>query len=179
MADINITDEVAYECEKVFTTFRDDLTELIPHLPDVKDITVKDREQVDDNTIKVVNLWEAEAEEVPRIARSFIKPDMLKWTDYATWRQDDWECDWVMEVGFLSDAVTCEGTTNYRSTSDGETEIAINGKLEVDARQIPGVPRFGAGKIGDAVEKFVVKLITPNLTQVNRGLESYLEQQGE
>lgn len=175
MADIDITDEVAYDRETVFTTFRDELVELVPHLPDVKDITVEDREQVDDNTVKVVNLWEAEPKEVPRVARSFIKPEMLKWTDYATWRHDDWDCDWRMEVGFLSDAVSCEGTTSYRAVGDGRTEIAIDGKLEVDAKQIPGVPRFGAGKIGSVVEKFVVKLITPNLTKVNRGLEQYLE----
>lgn len=175
MAKIDITDEVAYDRQKVFSTFRDELVELIPHLPDVKKITVKEREQVDENTVKVVNLWEAQAEEVPRIARSFIKPEMLKWTDYATWRQDAWECDWQMEVGFLTDAVTCEGTTYYRQKGEGRTEIAIKGKLEVDAAQIPGVPRLGAGKIGSAVEGFVVKLITPNLTNVNRGLERYLE----
>ena len=174
MADINITDEVAFERERVFTTFRDELTELIPHLPDIKDITVEDRKEVDDNTVKVVNLWEAHPEEVPRVARSFIKPEMLKWTDYATWRRDAWECDWNMEVGFLTDAVTCEGTTRYLKKGDDNTEIAIDGKLEVDAREIPGVPRLGAGKIGSVVENFVVKLITPNLTKVNRGLEQYL-----
>ena len=179
MADIDITDEVAHSREKVFTTFRDDLTELIPHLPDIKNITVKDRDQLDDQTIKVVNLWEAEAEEVPKVARSFIKPEMLKWTDYATWRKDAWECDWEMEVGFLTDAVTCEGTNRYRELADDRTEIHIDGKLEVDARQIPGVPRLGAGKIGNVVENFVVKLITPNLTNVNRGLERYLAEQGE
>lgn len=178
MADIDIKDTVAHDRETVFSTFRDELTELIPHLPDVKDIEVKDREDVDDSTVKVTNLWKAEPEEIPRLARSFIKPEMLKWTDYATWRQDDWECDWVMEVGFLSDAVTCEGTTRYVDKGDGETEVIIKGKLEVDAAQIPGVPRFGAGKIGSAVENFVVRLITPNLTNVNRGLESYLEQKG-
>lgn len=179
MANIDITDEVAYDREKVFTTFRDDLTELVPHLPDVKDITVQEREEVDDTTIRVVNLWEAQAEEIPKIARSFIKPEMLKWTDYATWRQDEWACDWVMEVGFLDDAVTCEGTTRYLDTGDQRTEIAIEGTLEVDAKKIPGVPRLGAGKIGNVVENFVVKLITPNLTKVNRGLETYLEQKGD
>lgn len=176
MASIEITDEVAYDRQTVFETFRDELVELVPHLPDVKEITVKSREQVDDDTVEVVNLWNAEAEDVPKLARSFIKPEMLEWTDYATWREDDYKCDWEMEVGFLPEAVTCEGTTTYREKGDEHTEIAIDGTLTVDAKQIPGVPRFGAGKIGDVVENFVVKLITPNLTNVNRGLEKYLEQ---
>lgn len=174
MADIDIKDTVAHSRETVFTTFRDQLLELVPHLPDVESIEVEDREQIDESTTKVTNLWKAEPEEVPRLARSFIKPEMLEWTDYATWRQEEWECDWEIEVGFLTDAVDCEGTTRYLAKSDGETEVVIQGYLEVDAKQIPGVPRFGAGKIGSAVEKFVVRLITPNLTNINRGLESYL-----
>lgn len=174
MANIEITDEVAYQREDVFKTFRDELTELVPYLPDVKAIEVKERNKVDDNTMKVVNLWEAQADDIPRLARSFIKPDMLKWTDYATWRQDAWECDWTMEVGFLQDAVTCEGTTRYRESGDGKTKIEIDGTLKVDAKEIPGVPKLGAGKVGDVVENFVVKLITPNLTKVNRGIEQYL-----
>jgi hypothetical protein len=44
----------------------------------------------------------------------------------------------------------------------------------VDAKNLPGVPRLLAGKIVGEVEKFVVKMITPNLTSVNRGIESYL-----
>lgn len=174
MAEIDIKDEVAHSRETVFTTFRDELTELVPHLPDIEDIEVKEREDIDDNTVKVTNLWTAEAEEIPRMARSFIKPDMLKWTDYATWRQDAWECDWEIEVGFLSDAVHCEGTNKYVAKGDDKTDVVITGVLEVNAREIPGVPRLGAGKIGDVIESFVVRLITPNLTNVNRGLERYL-----
>ena len=175
MAKIDIKDTVAHDRQTVFSTFRDELTELIPHLPDVKNIEVKEREEADESTVKVTNLWEAEPEEIPRLARAFIKPEMLKWTDFATWRQDEWECDWEMEVGFLSDAVTCKGTTRYVEKGEGETEVVITGELEVDAAKIPGVPRLGAGRIGSAVENFVVRLITPNLTNINRGLESYLE----
>ena len=175
MAKIDIKDEVAHGREKVFKTFRDDLQALIPHLPDVKDIKVKDRKDIDDTTVQVVNLWKAEAEEIPRIARPFIKPEMLEWTDTATWREDQWECEWVIKVGFLSDAVSCKGKTRYLAKGDDKTEVTITGNLDVDAREIPGVPRIGAGKIGDVIEGFVVRLITPNLTNINRGLERYLK----
>ena len=79
-----------------------------------------------------------------------------------------------MEVGFLSEAITARGTNRYveRGTVDRNRD---HGDLIVDAKHIPGVPRLLAGKGRSAVEKFVVKLITPNLTDVNRGLEKYLE----
>ncbi len=174
MAEINIKDTVQADRKTVFATFRDELVELLPHLPDIKSIEVKDRNEPDDDTVKVVNLWKADAAEIPRLAQAFIKPEMLEWTDYASWHADSWTCNWNMEVGFLKEAVTCKGTTTYAEKGD-QTEVTIKGELTVDARKIPGVPRIGAGKIGDVIESFVVRLITPNLTQVNRGLESYLK----
>ncbi len=174
MAKIDIKDTVAHDRETVYKTFRDELTELIPHLPDVKNIEVQKREEVDENTTRVVNLWTAEAEEIPRVARPFIKPEMLVWTDVANWHDDTWACDWVIEVGFLSEAVTCKGSTKYLEKGADKTEVVITGQLDVNAKEIPGVPRLGAGKIGSVIESFVVRLITPNLTNINRGLERYL-----
>ncbi|TXD37224.1 hypothetical protein FRC96_04920 [Lujinxingia vulgaris] len=177
MSKIHIVDEVAYDRDKVYETFRDHMVELVPYLPDIQKIEVRDRQEIDASTLKVVNFWKANADEVPKLAQKFIKPEMLEWTDYATWHMDSFKVDWVMEVGFLSEAVTCKGTTSYVQKGEGRTEVVIDGELTVDAKKIPGVPRLGAGAIGSAVESFVVRLITPNLTQANRGLERYLADQ--
>lgn len=179
MAEINIRDEVSFDRERVYQTFRDRLAELLPYLPDVEDIQVQDREEVDGNTLKVVNLWKAKAEEIPRLAQAFVKPEMLRWTDHATWHDQSWSCDWDMEVGFLKEAITCRGTTRYEEVEPGKTVVTIQGELKVDARKIPGVPRLGAGKIGDVIESFVVRLISPNLTNANRGVERFLAEHGE
>ncbi|RAL22428.1 hypothetical protein DL240_11315 [Lujinxingia litoralis] len=177
MSKIHIVDEVAHDRAKVYETFKDQMVELVPYLPDIQTIEVKDRQEIDDSTLKVVNFWKANADEVPKLAQKFIKPEMLEWTDNATWHLDEWKVEWVMEVGFLPEAVTCKGITTYVDKGNGRTEVVIDGELTVDARKIPGVPRLGAGAIGSAVESFVVKLITPNLTQANRGLERYLADQ--
>lgn len=176
MAKISTTDEVAYPRQQVFETFREDLEHLIPYLPDIESIEQQSYEQIDERRVKVVRIWKARDEDVPKMARKFIKPEMLQWTDTAIWDQDAWTCDWSMEVGFLSEAISASGTNRYIER-DGKTRIEIGGELKVDARHIPGVPRLLSGKLGAAVEKFVVKLITPNLTDVNRGLEKYLADQ--
>ena len=178
MAEINVTDSVDYPRELVFDTFKDELESLAEYLPDIESIENKDEEQVDDATYKVVRLWKAHDEEVPKVARKFIKPEMLQWTDYATWHKDTWTCDWEMEVGFLSDAITAEGTNRYIDKGDS-TEIVVHGDLKVDGSKIPGVPGLLSNKVGQAVENFVVKLITPNLTNVNRGLERFLDAQDD
>ena len=179
MAKLQTNDTIDFPREEVFTTFRDELLEFVDDLADIEAIEVKSRERVDDNTVEIVNLWEARDTEVPTMARKFIKPEMLQWHDYATWKQDEWVCEWRMEVGFLEDAIDCTGETRYLENGDQSTRIQIRGDLDVDASQIPGVPSLVAGKVGDAVENFVVKLIEPNLSDVNRGLEKYLESKTE
>lgn len=176
MAKIDIRDDIDYSLDRVYEAFRDDLKELATYLPDISDIIVEKHERVDDDTTKVINIWKASAEEIPKIAASFISPDKLQWTDHATWHDGETYCDWEMEVGFFPEAVSCKGTTRY--TKKGNiTQVHISGDLQVDAKKIPGVPRLLAGKLGDAVEKFVVKMITPNLKATNRGMEQYLADQ--
>jgi len=177
MARLNVENEVGFERRKVFETFREDLVELIDYLPNIEHIEQKSYERVDEDTIEVVNIWEAAEKDVPSLARRFVEPEMLQWTDNATWREDDWVCDWEMEVNFLEDAIDCKGQTRYLEADDGTTKIHIDGDLEVDASEIPGVPRLVANKVGNAVENFVVKLIEPNLSDVNQGLQDYLETQ--
>lgn len=174
MARIDITDTIAYDRDTVYEVFRDKMGELKPYLPTVKDIIVESYED-DGDTTHIVNTWIAADEDIPSVAQKFIKPEMLQWTDTATWHNDDHSVDWDMEVGFLQEAISCSGTTYYREKGD-KTEVNITGDLRVDASKIPGVPRLIAGKVGSAIESFVVKMITPNLTEVNRGAEKYLAQ---
>jgi hypothetical protein len=172
MAKISVHDSVTSPRDLVFQTFRDDLDDLDQFLPDIESIVTESREELDGEKTRIVRVWKAQAE-IPKIARSFIKPEMLQWTDYATWNPQDWSCEWEMKVGFMTDAITARGVNRY-SEKNGDTEIVIDGILEVDAKKIPGVPRMLAGKLGKAVEAFVVKMITPNLKDVNRGMEKYL-----
>ena len=173
MAKLDIRDDIDFSIERVYPAFRDRLKETAPYLPNIEEIVVEKYERIDDNTVEVVNLWKASEGEVPKVAQSFIKPDMLQWTDYATWHDDELYREWNMEVGFLSEAVKCSGETRYKAKGD-RTECHISGNLEVDASKIPGVPRLLSGKLGKAVEAFVVKLITPNLRATNRAMEKYL-----
>ncbi len=177
MTNISVEDTIHYDRETVFATFRDNLTDLLDYLPDIEDIEVESRERVDDDTLEIVNLWKASEREVPSLAKKFIKPEMLQWHDHATWHEDDWTCDWRMEVGFLEEAIECHGTNRYVEVGDDEMRIEIEGTLDVDASEIPGVPGLVAGKVSDTVESFVLKVIEPNLTDVNRGLERYLDDQ--
>ena len=174
MAKISVKDNVNCDLETVFSVFRDKLTDLVAYLPDVEEIKVISREEVDDETLKMVNYWRANYDQVPKVARKFVKPDMLAWTDYATWHENERICKWVIEVDSFKEGVSCSGETIYKAVGDNVTEVSINGTLDIDVKKIPGVPKIGASRTGPLVEKFMAPIISSNLTNVHRGLEKYI-----
>jgi len=66
--------------------------DLLPYLPNIRRIEIKKREQ-EGSVVKFVNVWHGGGD-IPTVARAFLSESMLAWTDFATWRQDAFECDW-------------------------------------------------------------------------------------
>ncbi len=164
-------DRVPFPREVVYRTYRDRLVELVPFLPNVREIEVRERKDEDD-AVRLVNVWHAKAE-IPAVARSVLRPEMLAWTDRAVWREAEWTTEWRIETHAFTEAVTCAGRNEFVAQGDA-TVIRIRGDLRIDLRQVRAVPRLLAGTIGPVVEKFVVAMITPNLSKVSRGIEKLL-----
>ena len=169
---------MAFPRELCFTTYRDRLPELVPHLSNVNEIETLEREdnyEGAESKTRLLNVWRA-VSEIPKLARAFIKPEMLAWHDYAVWNQDVWTVDWRVETHFFKERVACAGHNTF--IDDGEScVLQIRGDLDVNLKGLPGVPRLVARKVSSAVEKFVVALITPNLTSVSTGVEAFLREQ--
>lgn len=167
---------ISFPKDLVFSTYRDRLPELVPYLPNIKAITVLEREDDHQGTpgvSKLLNLWEAKGE-IPKVAQSIIKPDMVAWHDHALWNENQWICEWRTVPKMFTDNIRCEGSSNYLEDGDG-TILQIRGILDLDLKGVPGVPKFLAGKVAPHVEKFVVDLLKPNLISVADGLEKFLK----
>ncbi|MCU0692950.1 MAG: hypothetical protein MUF54_16250 [Polyangiaceae bacterium] len=154
----------------VYETYRDRLLELVPYLPNIRNIEVRERAQ-QGNVLRVVNTWHGGAD-IPSIARAFLSDSMLSWTDHAVWYAADFKADWRVEPHSFPEAVTSIGTTSYHLVQEG-TRIEIRGDLSIDGTKVRGLPKLLAGRMGRAVEEFVVKLIRQNLLDVSKGVERY------
>lgn len=171
---------IAFPRKLAFSTYRDRLPQLVPFLPDVKAITVKERTDAPDGqegVTKLLNLWEASTE-VPKVLQSVIKPEMLAWDDYATWDENNWCCDWRIQTKMFTENVRCYGHNTYIEEGD-ETILQIRGELDVSLKGVPGVPKFLAGKVAPQVEKLIVNLLKPNLLAVAKGLQDFLDQEAK
>jgi hypothetical protein len=167
---LHVASELRFPRELVFRTYRDRLVELVPFLPNVRGIDERSRESTPPVT-SIVNVWRGGGD-IPAVARAFISDKVLTFTDYARWDESRWSCHWRMEPHAFTEAVHAEGD-NVFTTTDRGCRLTIEGELTIDGKKLP-IPRFLAGSVGAAVERFLVAAVKPNLTETARGVERFL-----
>jgi hypothetical protein len=171
-ADVHLS----FPRDVAFRAYRDELPNLLPYLPNVRSIEVKEREESPGGVAtrtRLLNLWRAKAD-IPAVAQALVKPEMLAWDDHALWDEADWTCEWRVVPHFFTERVRCRGKNTFVPDATGVV-LQLRGELDVDVKGVPGVPRLIASTVGAGIEKFVVALLTPNLTSVGQGLERYLK----
>lgn len=173
--EIRSESHIRHSREKVFRAYRDRLPEIAAYIPDIKEIIVRSREEMN-GVVKLHNEWVSD-KDIPAVAQSVLKPEFLRWDDFAAWNESTWSCDWSIKTRVFTDSVRCGGRNLFIEDGAG-CRVVLTGDLQIDLKEIPGVPGFLAKRIGPQIEKFIVSLITPNLEQVNRSLQRFLDEKG-
>jgi hypothetical protein len=171
--DIHLDVRIPFPREVVFATYRDDMTKLLPFLPNVRSIEVKSRQE-DGPRTQTILIWKGGGE-IPAALRVVVSESMLAWTDYATWDSQAFRCDWRTETHAITEAVHSQGANVFVEDGPGKTVLQMRGKFEVDAKKIRGVPGFLAGKVSKAAEDFLGAKIEPNVMETAKGVAQYLE----
>lgn len=164
--------------ERIWTTTRDSLAEVVAYLPDIDQVSVMSRSEGPDGTVSLVNRWKAKVS-IPAALAGVIRPEMLMWTDYAEWDPREHVCRFRIETGFFPDRVQCSGVSRYEPAMGGRgTRVSFEGDFKVSAKGIPGVPALLEGTVSKGIEAFVSALIPGNLRKVVEGVERYLDARG-
>lgn len=156
----------------VFRAYRDDLPKVVEFLPNVRSIEVKSREENGAIT-KLFNVWHGGGG-IPAAARSLLDEKALSWDDHAVWDQAQHRCDWTIHTHAFTDAVSSKGQTLLIELAPERTRIELRGDFSIDLKKVRGIPSFLAGSVGKAVEGFLSKQITANLTSTTDALSRYL-----
>ncbi len=167
---------LTYPRSVVYETYRDRLPELEPYLPNITKIDVLSSER-DGEDLHLLNEWHGKGA-IPKVAQSIIKPEMLRWKDYADWHDADWAVDWRMELAFLNEVVETHGRNRFVEMGPDRCRVEIRGVLDIDGTRIPGVPKLLGRRIAPQIEKFVIALIKPNLVKTAEGVQQFLDEQG-
>ncbi|QLE45086.1 hypothetical protein FD723_32540 (plasmid) [Nostoc sp. C052] len=170
---ISADTQIPFPRSLVYATYRDKLVELVPYMPNVRQITVLSRSETGSN-VSSVNEWHG-GSEIPAAARVLLSEDMLSWTEYNTWNQADFTLEWRIETHAFTEAVKCYGKNRFLEDGNN-TVIESRGELVIDPKKIKGVPFFLTSTIAHVVEDFLGKNIQPNLVAMSAGVRQYLEQ---
>ncbi len=170
--EIRASSIVRHPRDRVYRAFRDRLPDIAAYMPNVKRVDVVAKEQLPDG-VRLHNVWYGKGE-IPKIAQIVVKPEILVWDDYAVWHDSAFYCDWRIGIRVFNESFKCSGTN--RLTEEGpHTRVSLLGDLELDLRDVPGVPRLLATKLRPQIEAFIVKLIRPNLEETNVALGRFLD----
>jgi hypothetical protein len=163
--------QIPFPRDLVYATYRDNLIDLLPYMPDVRNATIQSHRQEGQDTYTVCE-WQGGGE-IPMAARAILNENMLSWTEYDRWNAAEFILEWRIETHAFTEAVSCKGKNRF--ISDGQqTIVESRGELTIDAAQIKGVPSFLASGIASVVEDFLGKKIEPNLRQIGTGVSQYL-----
>ena len=157
----------------VYLTYRDQLVELVPYLPNVRSVEVKSRRE-ENKRVYCVNFWHGGGR-IPLALRALLGEAMLSWTEYDTWDESNYTLEWRIETQAFTEAVFCRGKNCFLE-NNSTTIIQTRGELSIDPEQLEGLTRFFKGKAASIVENFLGNKIVPNLIQMSKGVRNYLEQ---
>lgn len=159
----------------VYTTYRDRLSELVPYMPNIRQVIEQSRIVTGDR-IELVNLWHGGGD-IPSAARAVLSESMLSWTEHGVWDERHFTNAWKIRTHAYTEAVFCSGISRFIEDGSG-TVVESQGELRIDSRQIREVPSFIAGMVGGIIEDFLGRKIEPNLQQMGDGVCRYLEAHG-
>ncbi len=171
--DIRADAPIPFPREAAFVAYRDDIVKLLPYLPNVRSIEVRSRKE-DGGRVEIVNEWRGGGD-IPAAVRAVIGESALAWTDYASWDQATLRCAWRTETAAFGEALRSSGTNQFAEDGPCRSILEVRGTIEVDAKKLRGVPGFLAGKVGRAIEEFLVGRIQSNLVETAKGVTRYLE----
>lgn len=166
---------VRHPREVVWSTVRDHMAALVPHLRDVDSVVVSSRADRPDGSVQLVNEWRARAQ-IPALLSAVIKPEMLAWTDLAQWSPETWQCRWEIRPHFMTENVHCVGTTYYEQAMAGRgTRVVFDGRIDIAPGRMPGVATLIGGPTIRGVEAFVTSLVPKNFQKLAKAVDEHLQ----
>lgn len=168
-----ISDPIPLSVEEAFTLLRDQMSNLVPYMPDTESIEELSRTE-DGTQTQTVKRWQASTDRVPKALRSIIQPELMSWKDHATWSSETHTGTWELEANTGSQLFSCSGVTAIKAHGQGALlEITVH--LEIYPENLPGVPKLLAKTIRGQVEKFLGQILSDNMRQLAQSITRYVD----
>ena len=78
--------ELTHPALLVFETLRDKTPDLVAFVPNIEAVEVLERRE-EPPVVHLYNRWQGAEGDVPKVARPFVKKELISWNDRAAWRR--------------------------------------------------------------------------------------------
>ena len=171
--ELSSTTKINAPIDQVYNLVKNDLSKIVPYMPNVESIDVVDK-NIEGSKTHITNKWLAKAE-IPGAVKKFIKPEIFSWKDSAVWDDEKNEVKYSLESFLANDLFDANGHNLFKSIGENETELTINCSVTIYPEKVPGVPRFLARTVSPMIETLIEKLLGPNLASLGTGINDYLK----
>ena len=130
---------IHHPLDLVYDAYRNRLPEVARYIPDIREIRAHKIEEKEGGA-EIHNEWISSAE-MPRGINKVIRSEHLRWDDYASWNDEQFWVDWRIRTRVFTDSVSCSGRNRFVAEGDS-TRVILEGNLEINIGDIPGVPRI-------------------------------------
>jgi len=175
---------VSHPAPLILETMIERMEEIVPFLPNVESIETRESKKLKNGQLRIVRHWQGKADSIPSALRPFLSKEALGWIDTALWTPPEYKVEWQQSA--LSPGIArlyeCKGENYFEPNPDdpkNSSRIRILGNLDVHPDRLPGLPTFLGRTLAPQIEKFVIGMITPNLRDLAKGLQGYLDQKAK
>ncbi|MCB1152095.1 MAG: DUF2505 family protein [Deltaproteobacteria bacterium] len=169
------SDELKYPRDIVYPVFRNESIRLADYLPNIALIEEIERHEHEEG-VSFILKWHARAK-LPGPAAKLIPENAMTWVDKATYFDATHSVNYELTFPMLGEAVRVHGTNRFEAVGD-KTRVTVSGTIEADINKIPFAPKMVLKRVVPLVQDFAAKQTEPNLIEMNRGIEKYLEESG-
>lgn len=152
---------------ELWTAMRDHLVDFAGQIADIEEIRQIERTTDTDGLVHIVNEWRVR-QQVPAVLRSVLKTSELSWIDRNAWDAKDAVCTWAIEPRFLTESITCSGTTSFSPAMGGHgTRVTFAGEFELKSGVLGSL-----GGLQSVLSGFIESIVT---TIIPRNLRAVVE----
>lgn len=150
---------------ELWVAMRDHLTEFAGQIADIEEIRQLERTADAAGVVHIVNEWRVR-QQVPAVMRPVLKTSELSWLDRNSWDAGSFTCTWAIEPRFLTEHITCSGTTAFAEAMAGQgTRVTFEGAFDLKPGLLGSLGSVEA-LLSGFLESIVTTIIPRNLRAV-------------
>ncbi|WP_013323768.1 hypothetical protein [Gloeothece verrucosa] len=170
---IDVSSQIPFPRSLVYATFRDNVVDLVPYVPSIKNLQLKSRVEKPEQ-VECVYILRGVGE-IPSLLKPWLNEDLLTWTEYDVWKASNFTLEWRIRTHAFTEAVHWAGINSFFEQGN-TTLVKSRCELKIDHKALKNIPFIMRSQVAQLAEHYLAKQSEPSLSLMSEGVRRYLSQ---